>query len=440
MDTSRISPDHNYKTKQHPTGFAVQAVATAIALRVGYKLARSAVGKLLASQQVQHVQESSGLYTGGIERAQSAVQQGPPITAQDQWVSCHQPAPAVPAGFKLVASERLPVSVYRFYEQFLSVEVTCLQDHHKSAGQYNFKGTRWQPNGEGNFTRTFDFWQPKKGIASANAHCLQEQQYRVYENGVFVLTTDMHMEQIPYANCFRVQTFWKAEPDPQDPSGCTVSIHVAVPFSQRCMVQGIITNTTMGDCKTFFKDFLAKVLNSTQTELSAATKSPFPAVAAAVPVVQQRPPMQTPFAVADAEVFMQSPWQASTNGTARLPQQQQNGKQHGKQQQQLRAGGAATAVVKGNTAVCGESRLEAHPVNLSRAVSSKLDFIHTVNDLQLRDRASYIIPHTRDVRTVSAHTPQLATARTAQPYVGSSLRQQALPTFKGRGIVPRLTC
>lgn len=63
-------------------------------------------------------------------------------TACEQWVVCPLTAPAVPDGFKLMASEHLPISTYHFYEQFLSVETTCLQDHHTSTGQYNFTASR----------------------------------------------------------------------------------------------------------------------------------------------------------------------------------------------------------------------------------------------------------------------------------------------------------
>ena len=68
---------------------------------------------------------------------------------------------------------------------------------------------RWKGDGEGRFSRTFEFVQPKKGIASANAACCQEQRFSVHAGGVFVMTTDMAMTGIPYADAFRVQSFWK---------------------------------------------------------------------------------------------------------------------------------------------------------------------------------------------------------------------------------------
>jgi hypothetical protein len=38
---------------------------------------------------------------------------------------------------------------------------------------------------------------------------VQEQRFSVHAGSVFVLRTDMHMEHIPYADCFRVQSFWR---------------------------------------------------------------------------------------------------------------------------------------------------------------------------------------------------------------------------------------
>lgn len=73
--------------------------------------------------------------------------------AADQWLISQQPAPEVPDGFKLVASEHLPITVYRFYEQFMSAQTACLQDHHKSTGQYDFESSRWDK-----LRSSWDWW------------------------------------------------------------------------------------------------------------------------------------------------------------------------------------------------------------------------------------------------------------------------------------------
>lgn len=68
---------------------------------------------------------------------------------------------------------------------------------------------RWKGDGAGRFSRTFEFVQPKKGIASAPAVCVQEQRFSVHAGGVWAMTTDMSMSGIPYGDSFRVQSFWK---------------------------------------------------------------------------------------------------------------------------------------------------------------------------------------------------------------------------------------
>lgn len=70
------------------------------------------------------------------------MQHGHRPTAREQWIPCPDPAPVPPPDAKLVAAADLPISVYVFYEQFLSVETTCLQDHHVAAGQTCFKASR----------------------------------------------------------------------------------------------------------------------------------------------------------------------------------------------------------------------------------------------------------------------------------------------------------
>jgi hypothetical protein len=71
---------------------------------------------------------------------------GPPPSAQEQWRPTALPPPEAPADAKLVASADLPVSVYTFYERFLSSETSSLQDYHKSTGQTAFRSTRCASN------------------------------------------------------------------------------------------------------------------------------------------------------------------------------------------------------------------------------------------------------------------------------------------------------
>ncbi|WIA39894.1 hypothetical protein OEZ86_013336 [Tetradesmus obliquus] len=385
---SGFEQEHRAKAKRRsaaPLQPGLQVIGTLLALRVGYRLAKTAVGRLFAEPKVTPVFEEQQDSFHAVEHvSDEAASAG--ATAREQWVVCSLPAPDVPEGFKLMASEHLPISTYHFYEQFLSVDATCLQDHHRSTGQYNFRSSRWKgPEGaDCHFSRLFDFMQPKKGMCSVNAHCLQEQRFSVHPGGVFVMQTDMRMEHIPYADCFKVQSFWKAEPDSTG-MGCNVSIHVAVPFLKGCLMRGIIAKTSFGDCKAFFSDFLAKVQNSISTELlpqaaaaAAAAEqllgaSPgLPAAAgAAAGMLSPRAGMQSPFASVDAEVFVCSPRHASAaSSPARPGMQQQHHRRGGSQSRQQQAAAAA---------------LERQ---LSRVVSAKPSFAQPIAELRLVGRAS----------------------------------------------------
>jgi hypothetical protein len=69
-------------------------------------------------------------------------------------------------------------------------------------------GIRWKPDGAGGLSRVFTFVQPKKGVCSVPARCVQQQRLSVHPGGVLSLTTDMQPAGIPYADAFRVQSFW----------------------------------------------------------------------------------------------------------------------------------------------------------------------------------------------------------------------------------------
>eukprot|EP00882_Tetradesmus_deserticola_P005472 GHRQ01005762.1.p1 GENE.GHRQ01005762.1~~GHRQ01005762.1.p1 ORF type:complete len:432 (+),score=179.44 GHRQ01005762.1:599-1894(+) len=367
----------------------LQVVATLLALRIGYRLAKAAVGKLLAEPKVSPVDEVRHDSFHAEEHA-AAADEPAGAAAREQWMACELPAPGVPDGFKLMASQQLPISTYRFYEQFLSVEATCLQDHHRSTGQYDFRSSRWKgPEGsDRHFCRLFDFMQPRKGMCTVNAHCLQQQRFSVHPGGVFVMQTDMHMDNIPYGDCFRVQSLWKAEPDSSG-RGCSVSIHVAVPFLKGCLVKGIITKTSLADCRVFFSDFLAKVQNSISSELLPQAAAEAEQLRGALPglpgAAVSRDDMPSPFAAVDAEVGCSSRHPPAAGSSKRPGMQQQ---QH---QQQHRHGALHSRQQQGAAAAL-ERRL-------SRVSSAKPSFAQPMAELRLAGRA---LPAQEVINTVQA--------------------------------------
>lgn len=59
---------------------------------------------------------------------------------------------------------------YHFYEQFLSVETTCLQDHHRSTGQMNFRASRYFRAGMHQLSWMGAVWWPVLLAAAAARH------------------------------------------------------------------------------------------------------------------------------------------------------------------------------------------------------------------------------------------------------------------------------
>lgn len=174
----------------------------------------------------------------------------------------------------------------------------------------------------------------------------------------------------------------QAEPDATG-MGTNVSIHVAVPFSKGCLVKGLIIKTTMGDCKTFFSDFLSKVQNSISKEL-------LPSAAAAAAATEQLlggspggggSALSSPFATADGQVYISSSRGTNSSSDASAARKTQ------RQQQQLhRKGSAASSPAnwpqqqQRMAAVMEAERL------LTRTVSSKPSFAQSMSELGLVSR------------------------------------------------------
>ncbi|GIM10570.1 hypothetical protein Vretimale_14166 [Volvox reticuliferus] len=86
----------------------------------------------------------------------------------------------------------------------------------------------------------------------------------------------MNMLDIPFKDCFTVNSFWRVEPGAQ-PGTSTVTIHLKVNFIKRAMgVGGIISVTTMRESTAFFTSFI----NNVEAHIAAIRQqaaSPLPA-------------------------------------------------------------------------------------------------------------------------------------------------------------------
>lgn len=56
--------------------------------------------------------------------------------------------------------------------------------------------------------------------------CVQRQQFCVYSGDCLVLATGMNMLDIPFKECFTVNTLWRVEPAAE--GGCSVTVHLRV--------------------------------------------------------------------------------------------------------------------------------------------------------------------------------------------------------------------
>lgn len=67
---------------------------------------------------------------------------GPPPTAAEQWPAVSLSPPPIPTDATMVAQGEVAVSVYQFYQQFLSCEGSLYQDQLLTGGVQQFKVTR----------------------------------------------------------------------------------------------------------------------------------------------------------------------------------------------------------------------------------------------------------------------------------------------------------
>mmetsp|Transcript_25056 Transcript_25056/g.68102 ORF Transcript_25056/g.68102 Transcript_25056/m.68102 type:complete len:349 (-) Transcript_25056:511-1557(-) len=244
-----------------------------IALRISVPLIRKAARAIF----------KRGVHSGAGERRPQAIPTTFGLPNQDQWRVLDAPPPAFPSDYQEVASTQLACSVQEFYERFISGESPFMRNQHiEVEQQYDFiyRGWRAMPEdssryeynddknmlahtnesvfervlgvkGSGGYGRTLSFRQPKKPPAQVDAECSQRQQFAIYKGDVLVLATVMNMLNIPFKDCFTVNTLWDVRPTMS--GGCTVVIRLKVHFLQRTIMAGLIRVTTVRDTTNFYK-------------------------------------------------------------------------------------------------------------------------------------------------------------------------------------------
>ncbi|GIL50173.1 hypothetical protein Vafri_6303 [Volvox africanus] len=185
-------------------------------------------------------------------------------TAEDSWAPVEALAPTAPEGYKQIVNKTLPCRPQELYSLLFSSSGTnfYLKQHREIGKQWDLVATSWrrastaapepareadaasghvpdgsllgpksvfewvlgQP-GSGSFTRLLTFVNPKKPPNTVDTRCVQRQQFGVCQGGVLVFATAMNMLDIPFKDCFTVNSFWRVEPGAQ-PGTSTVTIHL----------------------------------------------------------------------------------------------------------------------------------------------------------------------------------------------------------------------
>lgn len=71
----------------------------------------------------------------------------------------------------------------------------------------------------------------------ADAECVQRQQFAIFKGDVLVLVVVQNMLNIPFKECFTVNTCWLIQPFE---GGCRLKSFVKVNFVKGCLLAGII--------------------------------------------------------------------------------------------------------------------------------------------------------------------------------------------------------
>ncbi|KAG2451834.1 hypothetical protein HYH02_003610 [Chlamydomonas schloesseri] len=299
---------------------AVEIVKGAALAYVGFKLGVATlkfIGRRLGGgkrgpQQGAPGQQARG---GAASSAAAAVNTEP---GDDTWNVVDSPAPPIPDGYKPVATAVLPCTPQELYNVLISGAAggteLYLKQHRDIGRQWELAATGWRraaaaagvegapapaaepaPDhsllgtkspfewvygvpGSGGYTRVLTFWTPKKPPQTMDTRCVQRQQFCVYRGGVLVFATAMNMLDIPYKECFTVNTAWRIAPG-EAPGTCTLSINLKVHFLRRPIVAGIINMTTFRESAAFFNDFaanIAKHLAALRDAAGALLPAPLP--------------------------------------------------------------------------------------------------------------------------------------------------------------------
>lgn len=80
--------------------------------------------------------------------------------------------------------------------------------------------------------------------------CQEVQKFQVYRNSHLVIETSQEVDDVPYADYFRVEGLWDVERDGDSPEmSCIVRIYSHVAFSKKTMWKGKIVQSTLDEAR-----------------------------------------------------------------------------------------------------------------------------------------------------------------------------------------------
>ncbi|EFJ44378.1 hypothetical protein VOLCADRAFT_106422 [Volvox carteri f. nagariensis] len=340
------------------------AAMTAVAIALALSLPEQLPGRGLRGKKGPHARAAKP------QRQQSAAAGAPhspqAAAGEDSWTPVDAPPPATPDGYKPIVTAVLSCTPQELYGILFSSSGTelFLRQHREIGGQWDVVATAWRRaptaavsigtaagkdaegstasaavaaadgsllgpqsvfewvlgkpgSGGATFTRLLTFWNPRKPPSSTDTRCVQRQQFCVYEGGMLLFATAMNMLDIPFKECFTVNSLWRTKPGAR-PGTTELTIHMKVHFVKRAMgVGGIISATTIRDSTSFYNAFIANVethIKAIRQQAAAPLPKPLPVsapVGGSVPGTPRRSRSAAAAAAAAGGIAPQAPTAAA---------------------------------------------------------------------------------------------------------------------------------
>ena len=159
----------------------------------------------------------------------------------------------------------IPVSVDDFYELVLQDNAdNSIEKFMRNIGELEVESTSWQPSSPTSTQlakrRFIQYIHPINApMAPPTAAARKEQSLDKFGNVGLCLETCTFVENVPMADCFVVRDRLWVNANPEEKSGCIVSVTFHIDFIKGTMFRRIIENTTRGEYQKFWTKFCAMI-------------------------------------------------------------------------------------------------------------------------------------------------------------------------------------